>query len=86
MTSANLDRRVAETLARVGIHEATLREKQTLAAVVHLCGRGAALRFARQGLRPRPGERCGSHDLAAYLGKIRDMQAVFGRLGAADTR
>lgn len=80
MTSAYLDRRVADTLARVGIRGATLRDKQTLAAVVHLCGRGAALRFARQGLAPRPGERCGSHDLAGYLRKVREMQAVFARL------
>ena len=83
MTSAYLDRRVAETLARTGIHGATLHDKQTLAAVVHLCGRGAAMRFARQGLRPRPGERCGSHDLAAYLRKVREMQSVFVRLAGA---
>src|SRR5690606_37067667 len=38
MTSAYLDRRVAETLVRAGIGNATLRDKQTLAAVVHLCG------------------------------------------------
>jgi hypothetical protein len=80
MTSAYLDRHVTETLARVGIRAATLRDKQTLAAVIHLCGRGAALRFARQGLAPRPGERCGSHDLAGYLRKVREMQAVFARL------
>lgn len=80
MTSAYLDKRVAETLARTGISHATLRDEQTLAAVVHLCGRGAALRFARQGLAPRPGQRCGSHDLAGYLRKVREMQAVFVRL------
>ena len=80
MTSAYLDRSVTEILARTGGRDVTLRDKQTLAAVVHLCGRGAALRFARQGLAPRPGERCGSHDLAAYLRKVREMQAVFVRL------
>lgn len=80
MTSAYLDRSVAQTLARAGIRDATLRDKQALAAVVHLCGRGAALRFARQGLVPRPGERCGSHELAAYLRKVREMQAVFAGL------
>ena len=86
MTAAYLDRRVAETLARVGIRNATLRDKQTLAAVVHLCGRGAAMRFARQGLAPRAGERCGSHDLAGYLRKVGDMQEVFARLGSAAPR
>lgn len=82
MTSAYLDRRVAETLARSGIDAATLGQKQTLAAVVHLCGRGAGLRFARQGLAPAPGQRCGSHDLAAYLRKVERMKTVFARLAA----
>src|SRR5690606_33977916 len=45
MTSAYLDRSVTEILARTGGRDVTLRDKQTLAAVVHLCGRGAALRF-----------------------------------------
>ncbi len=82
MTSAYLDRRVAETLARAGIRNATLEQKQRLAAMIHLCGRGAGLRFAARGLEPAPGQRCGSHDLAGYLRKVEHMKAVFERLAA----
>jgi hypothetical protein len=82
MTSAYLDRRVSEIAFRAGVQHASLREKQRLAAVVHLCGRGAGLRFARQGLAPTAGQHCGTHDLAAYLGKVERMQAVFSTLAA----
>lgn len=38
MTSARLDRRVADTLGRQRIATATLQQQQDLAAVIHLCG------------------------------------------------
>jgi hypothetical protein len=41
LTSAYLDRRVAATLARNRVAAATLRQKQDLPAVIHLCGAGA---------------------------------------------
>src|SRR5690606_13100405 len=84
MTSAYLDTHVTGTLAAANIGAATLEQKQRLAAAIHLCGRGAARRIARQGLMPRPGERCGSHDLGAYLDKVRAMQDRFARLAAND--
>jgi len=82
MTSAYLDRSVSETLARAGIRNATLEQKQRLAAIIHLCGRGAGLRFARRGLEPAPGQRCGDHDVASYLRKVERMKTVFARLAA----
>jgi hypothetical protein len=77
LTSAFLDRRVAELLARSRIGAATLEQKQNLAAVVHLCGATVGEAYARRGFRPAPGERCGDHGLALYLARIKDMRSVF---------
>jgi hypothetical protein len=77
MTSAYLDRRVANTLARHRIRSATLRQKQDLAAMIHLCGAGAGDRHARRGLKLTPGQRCGDHDVRGYLAKVNAMKAVF---------
>ena len=41
LTAAYLDRRVAQALANARITKATLRQKEDLAAVIHLCGAGA---------------------------------------------
>lgn len=80
MTSANLDHRVHEILARRGIRRASLRQKQDLAIVTHLCGAGAAARFAARGLRPAPGQHCGDHDLARYLARVHGLANTFARL------
>lgn len=84
MTSAYLDRRVAQTLARYGIVSATVRQKQELAAVIHLCGAGAGTAYARRGLRLTPGQRCGDHDVRGYLARIHSMRVVFARLKARE--
>ena len=84
LTSAYLDRRVAGTLARYGVVAASSRQKQDLAAVIHLCGAGAADAFARRGFRPQPGQRCGDHDVRTYIGRVEAMQRVFTRLAAQD--
>ncbi len=80
MTAANLHRRVQEILVRRGIRRASRKQQQDLAIVTHLCGAGAAARFAAQGLRPRPGQHCGDHDLARYLARVHDLAAGFARL------
>jgi hypothetical protein len=82
LTSAYLDRRVAEALDHHGIAGATLEQKQDLAAVIHLCGAGAGAAYARRGLVPSAGQRCGDHDLQAYLAKIDAMKTRFARLAA----
>ncbi|HXF45219.1 MAG TPA: hypothetical protein VNK91_03775 [Burkholderiaceae bacterium] len=84
MTAALLDRAVAETLARHRIVNATLAQKQDLAALIHLCGAGAGDSYARRGLRLVEGQRCGDHDVAAYLAKVNAMKRVFARLAADD--
>jgi hypothetical protein len=83
LTSAYLDRRVAEILARHKIGKATLRQKQNLATLIHLCGAGAGSGYARRGFALRPGQRCGSHDPRAYLARVAALQRVFGGLAAS---
>jgi hypothetical protein len=82
LTSAYLDRRVAGTLERNRIAGATLRQKQDLAAVIHLCGAGAGDAYARRGLRLTDGQRCGDHDVRGYLARVDAMRRVFARLAA----
>ena len=76
LTSAFLDRRVAQLLAQ-GRLAATLEQKQDLAAVVHLCGATVADAYARRGFRPAPAERCGDHDLAGYLARLNALKRLF---------
>jgi hypothetical protein len=83
LTSAYLDVRVAGILARQRISGATQRQKQDLAAVVHLCGAGAGEAYARRGFRLTDGQRCGDHDVRAYLERLEAMKRVFARLAAS---
>lgn len=83
MTSAYLHQRVTRALSRANV-VATLRQKQQLAAFIHLCGAGAGERFARGGLRMTPGRRCGDHDVRAYMAKVEAMQRVFAGLRARE--
>jgi hypothetical protein len=83
LTAAYLDLEVTDILAqrRARTTPAGLRH---LAAVVHLCGAGAAESYVRRGLRFTDGERCGDHDPRAYLARVDAMYAVFVRLAAGD--
>ncbi|HJY42755.1 MAG TPA: hypothetical protein VJ303_15995, partial [Steroidobacteraceae bacterium] len=85
LTSAYLDRRVAQTLANAHVIRATLTQKENLAAVIHLCGAGAGERYARRGLRLVAHQRCGDHDVRAYLNRVQGMKTVFLRLAADDS-
>jgi hypothetical protein len=82
MTSAYLDRRVADTLARYRITRATSGQKHDLAALIHLCGAGAGAAYAQRGFRLAPGQRCGEHDVAAYLARVSAAKRLFARLSA----
>jgi hypothetical protein len=83
LTSAYLDRRVAEMLARYPSAKPTLQQQQNIAALMHLCGPGVASAYARRGFAPAPGQRCGTHDVRGYLAKVNEMRRVFARLDAA---
>ena len=80
MTSAYLDRRISIILGRYGIRSASLRQKQDLAAVIHVCGAGAAAGFARRGFRPLPGQHCGDHSVQGYIDRVNSMKQMFARL------
>lgn len=82
MTSAYLDRAVTVTLLAHHVRAATLREKQDLATVIHLCGAGAGDLYVRRGLRLTPGQRCGDHEARAYLRRVNAMKSLFARLAA----
>ena len=84
MTSALLHRSVAGALAQHKVPAATLRQKQDLAAVIHLCGAARGEAFARRGFVPGAGERCGTQDLRSYLLQLHELKARFGALAAAD--
>lgn len=80
MTSAYLDRRIALILYKYDIRSATLKQKQDLAAVIHVCGAGAGGAFARRGFRPRPGQHCGDHSVQGYIDRVNRMKKVFAAL------
>jgi hypothetical protein len=82
LTSAYLDRNVSMILERQRKAFVPLQLKQELAAVIHLCGAGAADDYARHGFQLTAGQRCGAHEVRAYLARIESMKAVFDRLSA----
>ncbi|HEY7434831.1 MAG TPA: transglycosylase SLT domain-containing protein [Methylomirabilota bacterium] len=84
MTSALLDRMVTRTLERRRIVTASPRQKQDLAAIIHLCGEAAGDGYARRGFRLAPGQQCGDHDAGAYLARVNGMKRHFARLAAAE--
>jgi Transglycosylase SLT domain len=84
LTAALLDRQVARTLERRRIVTATPRQKQDLAALIHLCGEGAGDGYARRGFRVGPGQRCGDHDPARYLAQVNAMKRRFAQMAAGE--
>jgi hypothetical protein len=83
MTSALLDRRVASAIGRHGVAAATPERRQDLAAVIHLCGQGVGEAYAARGFHPAAHQRCGDHDLGAYLAQVNAMKRQFARMAAA---
>ena len=83
MTAALLDRTVVRTLESNHITTASLRQRQDLATVIHLCGGGAGIKYARAGFRLRGGQRCGDHDVHRYLAKVNALKRQFARLAAS---
>jgi hypothetical protein len=84
LTSAYLDRAVRDTLAKNRIRRASRTQKQRLAALIHLCGRGAGNRFARRGLVLGADLRCGDHGARSYVLRVESMQRVFTALAARE--
>jgi len=84
LTAVLLDRGVGRVLAHQRVRNASLQQKQDLAALIHLCGAGAAEAYARRGFRVGAGERCGDHDAAVYLARVNTAKRDFVRLAAND--
>ncbi len=82
LTAVFLDRNVTALLGQRRKTKVSRQQREELAAVVHLCGTGPAVAFARRGFRLMPGEHCGDHDAAAYLARINAMKQKFLRLAA----
>ena len=80
MTAAFLDISVSRTLRLLKKEDASLRQKQDLAAIMHLCGVSAGEAFARRGFRLAGAQSCGNQNVGAYLGQIYSMQRVFAGL------
>ncbi len=84
LTSAYLDLKVNGILAAGPPPAVRPAQREHLAAVVHLCGAGAAARYAQRGFRFPAGERCGAHDPREYLRRVEGMREVFTQLAAAE--
>ena len=84
LTSAYLDLKVNDILAAGQATAVRPGQREHLAAVVHLCGAGAAARYAQRGFRFLAGERCGAHDPREYLRRVDGMRAVFAQLAAEE--
>jgi hypothetical protein len=81
-TAVFLDRKVTAILGQRRKPKISRQQTEELAALVHLCGAGPATEFARRGFRLTPRERCGDHDVAAYLAQINAMKRHFLHLAA----
>ncbi len=77
-----LDRNLADVLARVGDAKPSARQKQDLAAFIHLCGAGPATAYARRKFVMNESERCGDHFVASYVARVDAMKRQFQRLAA----
>jgi len=84
MTSALLDRDVARTLERRRIVTAAVRQKQDLAAIIHLCGVRGGDAYAQRGFRLAPGQQCSDHDVGRYLARVNEMKRRFARLAVGE--
>jgi hypothetical protein len=79
MTSAYLHRGVVNTLGD-RFAKVSLAQKQTLAAVIHLCGLTSGEHFLRRGFRVTAGQSCGTHNLRGYLYQVNLMKERFHKL------
>jgi hypothetical protein len=82
LTAAYLDLKVAAILEHPGKRSAAPAQVRHLAAVIHLCGAGAAAAYARRGFQFAPGQRCGDHDPRDYLARVDAARDVFVHLAA----
>jgi hypothetical protein len=80
MTAARLHEHLVQALGPERAGRIGGRSRDHLAAVIQLCGPARGATFVRRGFRVAPGERCGTHDLAAYLVRVDRFTVSFERL------
>ena len=83
MTAARLHDHVTRALGAPRAGRIGVVPRERLAAVIHLCGPARGAAFVRRGFRIRPGEQCGTHDVAGYLARVARLTLTFERLAAA---
>ncbi len=83
LTAALLDRRVAHAIALRPSNRVTLRQKQSLASVIHLCGATAGRAYVTRGFQLSARQQCGGHNVRDYLTRVNTMTHQFARLSAA---
>ena len=84
LTAVSLDRQAAAILRKYPQAALTGRQRQDLAALIHLCGGRVARAYARNGFQLAAGERCGDHSAAQYLVAVDAMTRKFRRLAAKE--
>lgn len=84
LTSALLDRQVRQAIEPRRHSAVTLKQKQNLAALIHLCGFGAGRTYAARGFRLTPRQRCGDHDVKNYMTRINALKYTFAKPAAGD--
>jgi hypothetical protein len=84
LTSAYLDRKIEQIMRRNGVKSASLRKKQDLAALIHLCGAGTGNLYVRRGFRLAPGQMCGDHPARVYVARVNSYKRVFAALAARE--
>jgi len=84
LTAVYLDRKLAGLAGQKRLAAASPQQREDLAALIHLCGAGAARDFARRGFH-LAGERCGDHAAATYLARVNATKRQFLKLAAAET-
>jgi hypothetical protein len=83
LTAVYLDRNLGAILAGRPNAKLNAEHKQELAAIIHLCGAGAAKAVAQRVFSLTAGERCGDHDVATYLARVKGMEREFLHLAAS---
>jgi len=82
LAAVYLDRNLARIAAGHPNAKPSAEHNRELASMIHLCGAGTAKAFAQSGFRLVAGERCGEHDVATYLARVKAMEGEFLRLAA----
>ncbi|MEK7388456.1 MAG: lytic transglycosylase domain-containing protein [Elusimicrobiota bacterium] len=83
MTSAFLQSRVRASLAGQG-RQASVRDKQVLAAVIHLCGPNKGPALVRANFDPDSLGTCGGQSVGSYVRLVMKYREQFSRLALVD--